>query len=71
MNIEELVREQKLIELSILQQSLEDRDKRIWELERKVELLEGMLNRVSAFQGGMPQPQPMPAVKSTPRRWAV
>ena len=71
MNIEELAREQKLAELSILKQSLDDRDRRILELTTKVEILEGMLNRVSALQSGFPQPQPLPAIKTVPRRWAV
>jgi len=71
MNIEELARDQKLAELSILRQSLEDRDRRIRDLESKVELLEGMLNRAAAVPGRFPQPQPLPAIKDAPRRWSV
>jgi hypothetical protein len=71
MNIEELARIEKLNELDILRQSLEDKDKRVWELEKRVELLEGMLNHTAAFQGRLPQPQPLPAIRTQPRRWSV
>ncbi len=75
MNIhfEQAARENKLAELEILKQSLEQKDKRIWELEKKVELLEGMLNRVAALRGAFPQPQPqpLPAYRNVPKRWSV
>ena len=47
------------------------KNRKIWELERRVELLEQMLNRASAQQGGFPQPQPLPSIRRAPRRWAV
>ncbi len=75
MNIhfEQAARENKLAELQILKQSLEEKDKRIWELEKKVERLEGMLNRVAALRGAFPQPQPqpLPAYRDVPKRWSV
>jgi hypothetical protein len=71
MNIEELYRQEKIDELNILRESLKERNERIRELETKVEVLERMLNRVSALQAGLPQPQPLPSVRGTPRRWAV
>ena len=71
MNIEEAAQEARLAQLEILRQSLEERDKRIQELETKVEVLEVMLNRTAAFQGGLPQPQPLPAIRHVPRRWNV
>ena len=71
MNIEELARDQKLAELEIAKQVVDDKNRRIWELERRVELLEQMLNRASALQGAFPQPQPMPSIRSAPRRWSV
>ena len=45
MTIEEAARENKLAELEIVRQSLEDKNRRIWELEKKIELLEELLNR--------------------------
>jgi len=71
MNIEEAAEEIRRAQLEILRQSLEQRDKRIQELETKVEVLEVMLNRATAFQGRLPQPQPLPAIRSVPRRWGV
>ena len=71
MNVEEAAREEKLAELEIVRQSLEAKDRKIWELVKKVELLEGMLNRAAAFGGNFPQPQPLPALKPQPRRWSV
>jgi hypothetical protein len=73
MNVDDAARENKLAELEILRQSLEDRDRRIWELEKKVELLEGMLDRVSRLRAAYPQPQlqPLPALRPVPRRWSV
>ncbi len=57
-------------QLDIARQSLEEKDKRIEDLQRRVELLEEMLNRASAQRFG-PQPQPLPALKTAPRRWSV
>jgi len=58
-------------QLAIARQSLEDKDREILKLATRVELLENMLNRASAQRNSYPQPQPMPAIKVTPRRWAV
>jgi hypothetical protein len=68
---EDLTREVRLAQLEIAKQSIEDRDKRIRELELRVELLESMLNRTAAQQGGFPQPQPLPSLRNVPRRWTV
>jgi hypothetical protein len=70
MDIEQAARENKLAELAILQQSLEDRNKRISDLEKKVEILEGMLTRAASIR--VPFPQPLPQrLAPTPRRWSV
>jgi len=69
--IEELCREQKLIEQQIAKQVIEDKNRKIWELERRVELLETMLNRGASLSGALPQPQPLPAIRSAPKRWSV
>ena len=70
MDIEQAALENKLAELEILRQSLEDRDRRIWELEKKVEILEGMLNRAASVR--VPYPQPLPQrLSPAPRRWSV
>lgn len=58
-------------QLSIAKQCIEERDRRIWELQKRVELLETMLNRAAAQQYGVPQAQPLPAYKTTPKRWTV
>ena len=58
-------------QLDIARQCIEDRDRRIWELEKRTEILEGMLNRLAARQNGVPAPQPQPAFKPVPKRWAV
>ena len=73
MDIEEAAREAKLAEQEILRQCLEEKDRRIWELEKKVEILEGMLNRLGTARAGYPQPlpQPLPAHREPPRRWSV
>ncbi len=73
MDICEAARENKLAELEILRQSLEERDGRIWELARKIEILEGMLNRWGSLRSAFPQPQPTPfsPLKPAPRRWSV
>lgn len=57
--------------LAIARQSIDDRDKRIEDLQRRVELLEGFLNRLGAQQYGVPAPQLQPAPKGAPKRWAV
>ena len=71
MTIEEAATEVLVNQLDIARQSIEDRDRRIWELQKRVELLEGMLNRAAANQGRLPQPQPLPAIRQAPRRWSV
>jgi hypothetical protein len=70
MDIEQAARENKLAELDILRQSLEDRDKRVWELEKRVEILQDMLNRASSIRVQYPQPL-LSANKTAPRRWSV
>jgi hypothetical protein len=71
MNIEDAATEVLVNQLAIARQSIEDRDRRIWELERRAELLEGMLNRLAARLNGVPAPQPQPTSKALPKRWAV
>ena len=58
-------------QLAIARQCIEDRDRRIWELQKRVELLEQMLNRAAAQRYGVPAPQPQPVYKGIPRRWTV
>ena len=58
-------------QLAIARQSIEERDKKIGDLLIRVELLEGMLNRLAAQRSGVPAPQPQPAYKGLPRRWTV
>ena len=64
MNIEDAATEVLAYQLDIARQSIEDRDRRIWELQKKVELLEGMLNRAAALGGRLPQPQPLPGFRT-------
>ena len=71
MDIDEAATEVLVSQLDVARQCIEDRDRRIWELQKKVELLEGMLNRAAAFQYGGPQPQPLPAIRNLPRRWSA
>jgi hypothetical protein len=73
MNIEDAARENKLAELEILRQSLEEKERRLWELAKKVELLEGMLNRFGSVGTAFPQPlpRPLPPLQPAPRRWSV
>jgi hypothetical protein len=71
MTIEEAATEVLVNQLDTARQSIEDRDRRIWELQKRVELLEGMLNRLAAARSGVPAPQPQPAYKAVPRRWTV
>ncbi len=70
MNIEEAALENKLNELEILRQSLEDRDRRIQELEKKAEILEDLLTRAASVR--VPYPQPLAQrLPVAPRRWNV
>ncbi len=71
MNIEEAAEEVLVSQLAIARQSIEDRDKRIWELQKRVELLESFLNRLGSQRSGVPAPQLQPAAKTLPKRWAV
>ena len=71
MNTIEATDEILVNQLAIARQSIEDRDRRIGDLQIRVELLEGMLNRLAAQRTGVPAPQPQPAYKTAPRRWAV
>jgi hypothetical protein len=71
MNIEDDATEVLVNQLGIARQSIEDRDRRIWELQKRVELLEGMLNKLAAQRFGVPAPQPQPIQKAAPKRWAV
>ena len=50
MDIEQAATEVLVNQLEIARQSIEDRDRRIWELQKRVELLEQMLNRAAAQQ---------------------
>lgn len=56
-------------QLAIARQSIEDRDRIIWELQKRVELLEQMLNRAATQRYGVPAPQLSP--KPLPKRWAA
>jgi hypothetical protein len=73
MDIEQAALEAKLAEQEILRQCLEDKDRRIWELEKRIEILEDMLNRAASVRVAypQPQPQPLPALRGTPRRWSA
>ena len=78
MDIEQAVTEVLVNQLDIARQSIEDRDRRIWELQKRVELLEQMLNRAATQRYGVPAPQALPAgrqaqpaIKAVPRRWTV
>lgn len=70
MDFEQAARENKLAELEILRQSLQDRDRRIQELEKKAETLENLLVRAASVRVTYPQPQPQP-LPTAPRRWSV
>ena len=70
MNIEEAALENKLNELEILRQSLEDRDRRIQELEKKAEILENLLTRAASVRVQYPQPQAQ-KLAPAPKRWSV
>jgi hypothetical protein len=71
MNIEEAARENKLAELEILRQSLEDKDRRIQELEKKAEILEDLLTRAASVRVQYPQPLAQRLPTPAPRRWSV
>jgi len=71
MDIDQAATEVLVNQLEIARQSIEDRDRNIWELQKRVELLEQMLNRAAAQQSGVPAPQPQPAYKTVPRRWTI
>ena len=71
MDIEQAATEVLVNQLDIARQCIEDRDKRIWELQKRVELLEQMLNQAAAQRYGVPAPQAQPAFKAVPRRWTV
>jgi len=71
MNITDIAEEVLAYQLDIARQSIEDRDRRISELQIRVEMLESMLNRLAAQRSGVPGPQPQPAYKAAPRRWTV
>ena len=71
MDIEQAATEVLVNQLDIARQSIEDRDRRIWELQKRVELLEQMLNRAASQRYGVPAPQPQPAGKALPKRWTV
>jgi len=71
MNIEDDATEVLVSQLDIARQSIQDRDRRIWELQKKVELLESILNRLAAQRYGVPAPQAQTAHKPVPKRWAV
>ena len=70
MDIEQAALENKLAELEILRQSLEEKNQRVWELEKKVEILQDMLNRAASIRVQYPQPT-LQAVRPAPRRWSV
>ena len=71
MDITQIADELVTNQLAIARQSIEERDRRIWELQKRVELLEQMLNRAAAQQYGVPAPQAQPSFKGVPRRWTV
>ncbi len=58
-------------QLAVARQSIEERDVTILDLQKKVELLETMLNRLAAQRYGVPAPQPQPLQRPAPRRWTV
>jgi hypothetical protein len=71
MDIEQAATEVLVNQLAIARQCIEDRDRRVWELQKRVELLEQMLNRAASQRYGVPAPQAQPAYKAAPRRWTV
>jgi len=71
MDIEQAATEVLVNQLDIARQCIEDRDRSIRELQKRVELLEQMLNRAASQRYGVPAPEPQPAIKAVPRRWTV
>ena len=71
MDINEALDEVLANQLDIARQCIEVRDRRIWELQKRVELLEQMLNRAVAQRSGVPVPQAQPAYRTAPRRWTI
>lgn len=69
MSVEDEARAEKLAEQEILRQSLEEKNRHIWELERKVEILEETLNHLASARGTFPPP--LPTLRPAPRRWAA
>ncbi len=70
MNTLEALDEVLVSQLDIARQSIQDRDTRILDLQKRVELLEEMLNRLAAQRTGVPAPQAQPA-RGLPKRWVV
>jgi predicted nuclease with TOPRIM domain len=70
MDIEQAARENKLAELEILRQSLEEKNQRIRDLEKKAETLEDMLTKAASVRVQYPQPLPQ-RLPTAPRRWSV
>jgi len=56
--------------LAIARQSFEDKDQQIRELQNRLELLEGLVTRLSAPRP-QTQAQPERAQRPAPRRWSV
>jgi type II secretory pathway component PulJ len=69
MDINQALDEVVVNQLAIARQSIEDRDRRIWELQKRVELLEQMLNQAATQRFGVPAPQTSP--RPLPKRWAA
>ena len=62
--------ERRLAEQEITRQSFAERDRKLWELQRKVDMMEELLNRLSPTH---PVPRAAPSsdwpLRHTPRRW--
>jgi hypothetical protein len=67
--IERDAEEFRLNVLAIAGQSLKDKERKIQELQGRLDLLEGVLTRVSGQR--VPQAQPAETVRPAPRRWSV
>src|SRR5690349_13463804 len=68
--METLARERRLAEQMILRQSLEDKQRRIWELEKKLEIMESVLHRLGPSSSPFLRPSPELAKRAVPRRWS-